>query len=268
MSDKPTTLTASLVRGQETQTLLALQKQGVTSEDYAAIGTNAALCDDVYAAILKHRLFTSPEDQITKLLEINEHVWKDPSVTEVAIRAIGNPPELPVSDEQHLHCIALLYETGDVTKTLERNLLACRYIHEKIVVRIDSSQTHFCQTRIRYRPGARVRNVGFRWAVCELGRRFKGSSVNRAFERMYTEQTMGIGQELPLIAALHPKWVLHMDGNKIPFVAAPDIQMTNNAEGKFEFSPNIRFSRRESRVRHDAEFTCQRDSNFGPGSLR
>jgi hypothetical protein len=266
MFDKPTTLTASLVRGQETQTLLALQKQGVTSDDYAAIGTNAALCADVYAAILKHRLFTSPEDQITRLLEINEHVWKDPSVTEEAIRAIGSPPELPVSDEHHLRCITLLYETGDVAQTFERNWLACQYKNEDKVLRVDYFQIR--QTRIRYRPGVRARKVGFRWAVCELGREFKGRSVNRAFERMFTDQTMGIGQELPLIAALHPKWVLHMDGNKIPFVVAPDIQVTNGAGGKFELALYILFSRRDGTVRLGTEFTCQRDSKFGPGSLR
>jgi len=118
-------LTADLRRGDETQTLLKLQNRGVTTEDFTAIGQNDALLDDIVAAIQKHRLFALPEEQVTRLLVINELLWKDRAITEEAIRQLGNPSDLdcPVSDEQGLYCITLLYETGNPLTTFERNCL-------------------------------------------------------------------------------------------------------------------------------------------------
>ncbi len=77
MTANPSSLTADLRRGDETQVLLKLQQDGVTDKDYAAIAKNDAMRAEIVAAILKHRLFTTPEEQIQTLLRINEAVWKD-----------------------------------------------------------------------------------------------------------------------------------------------------------------------------------------------
>ena len=85
-------LTGSITRGQETEALKALQARKIDAEDFAAIGTNNLLANEVAALILKYRLFTPPAEQIQKILEINEAVWKNLAITAEAVAALGDPP--------------------------------------------------------------------------------------------------------------------------------------------------------------------------------
>jgi len=233
-------LTAGIRRGQETQSYLELQKRSVTVEDFAAIGTDSALADDVFAAILKHRMFTPSAEQIRRILEINEAVWKNLAITEQAIAALGDPPVCPSCDEQHLYCVGLFNETGDAVKTLELNWQACVHVHTpKGTWKWDGLV--FTPQGVRQRKGAKPRPVGLRWQVCELGRRFYRQAVVNVRPQLDQSQIMGMGQELPFLAALHPRWAVSMNGEDKPFVDAPDLEVAPDGRGKFSVAPYLNF---------------------------
>jgi len=91
-------------------------------------GERKLTVEKITKVVKKHDLFTTSEEQIRRLLDINEAVWHDTDITEEAIRELGDPPECPVSDEKGLYCVVLLYETGDVVKTFRRNWEACVHV--------------------------------------------------------------------------------------------------------------------------------------------
>lgn len=269
MSTRPT-LTADLRSGDANQVLRKLQERDVQPDDYAAIAKNPALLDDIVAAILRHRLFTPPEEQVKVLLMINEAVWKDAAITETAIRTLGDPSELdcPASDEQGLYCLTLLNETGDPCATFERNWQALYHAHNGDVGTWKWSGLVFSPEGVKARDGARPRPVGLRWQVCELGRPFMNQSVKEVRPQLDRGQLMGMGQELPAIGAMHPKWAVSMNGETIPFVDAPDLDVAPSAGGRFSDAPYLSFGRGSSRVFLFASRVGGRDPGYGSGSLR
>ncbi|MBI5221880.1 MAG: hypothetical protein HY980_00045 [Candidatus Magasanikbacteria bacterium] len=259
------TLTGGMAIGDLNNTLSHLQGDGVDGDDFAAIGKDGALRADIVAVILRHRLFTSPEVQIRRLLEINEAVWKDAAITPEAIRAIGDPPDCPVSDEHGLYCVCLFSETGDAVRTFARNWEACVHVHgEDGTWKWDGLR--FTSECVRQRVGAIVRPIGLRWQVAELGRQFQKQSV--ANVRPQLGKVMGIGQELPFIAVMHPKWAVSMNGDTIPFVDAPDLEMAPSALGAFSSAPFLGFSRGNRRVFLGADLIGPPFPRFRSGSLR
>ena len=265
------TLTADLRRGDETQGLLKLQQKGVTPDDYAAIAVNETMRADVVAAIQKHRLFSSPEEQVKHLLEINESLWHDPAITAEAIAALGNPPTAPSSDEHHLYAVILLYETGDALTTFQKNWEACVHVHgESRTWKWDSLV--MTPKGVRPREKVKPRRPGLRWAVAELGRAYQGITVRDARVAQSAEESAGMGQELPLIAALHPRWATSLNGKTIPFVDAPDLEIAPDGEGKFYCAPCLHFDRDRGlglgRVGLGACNVGNPNRGFGSGSLQ
>jgi len=258
------TLTEGLPNGKGQQVLRKLQTREVDVDDYCAIGTNDALLDDIVAAIFKHRLFALPAEQIKRLLEINEALWKDPAVTESAIRELGDPPNCPVSDENGLYCVCLFSETGNAVQTFERNWQACVHVHGQ-----DGTWKWdgvlFTPKGVKQRDGAITRRPGLRWQVAELGRQFKGKSVGNVRPQL---NVMGLGQELPFVAALHPKWAVSMNGNDIPYVDAPDLDVAPYAGGRFSSAPYLDFDRDNRQVDLDANGIDRSNSNYGSGVLQ
>ena len=55
-------------------------------------------------------------------------------------------------------------------------------------------------------------------------------------------QIMGMGQELPLVAALHREWAKAMNGRDVPFVDAPDLEVTPFGWGEFSGAPGLGFN--------------------------
>ncbi|GEM_PF-3287098 len=177
-------------------------------------------------------IFTSPSVQPNHLLEINEAVWKDRTITEEAIRELGDPPERPATEDDNLSCVTLLSDTGDLIWTLNRNVLACKYMHgvlhtEKV------GGLMLAGKYVRQRESAHVRRKGLRWTVCELGLKFRQRRAISVAPRLDRQKLTGMGQELPLIAAMHPTWAEHMEGNLIPFVSAPDLEVSLLGQGGF-----------------------------------
>lgn len=268
MTANPPSLTADLRRGDETQVLMKLQQDGVTHEDYAAIAQNDAMRREIVAAVLKYRLFATPEEQIVTILRVNEAIWKDRSVTEKAIRKLGDPPVCPPSDERHLYCVFLPRETGDPVLTLKDNVKALRFVHgEDKFWQWDGIV--FTSEGVRLRQGAIVRPKGLRWSIAELGRERQNQKVEDVRPALDLAKRMGMGQELPLIGALHPKWARAMDGDKIPFVDAPDLEVRPNASAAESFSsaPCLRFGRDTGRVGLDARGVASANPYCGSGVL-
>ncbi len=262
-----TSLTADLRRGDETQVLMKLQEDGIGPDDFTALKDNGVMRAEVVAAILRHRLFTSPEDQIRRMLEVNERVWKDGSITEVAIRAAGNPPACPASDEYGLHCVTLVSETGNALRTFERNWAACVAIHtEQGTWKWDGLA--FMPKGVKQRDAAKPRPVGLRWVIAELGRAHKGTCVRDARSALDKAGVMGMGQELPGIAFMHPRWATTMNGGSIPFVDAPDLEVAPNGQGGFACAPYLYFDRGDGTVGLGAGRGDDPNSNYGSGSLQ
>ncbi|MFA5128955.1 MAG: hypothetical protein WC445_03220 [Patescibacteria group bacterium] len=261
------TLTADLRRGDETQVLLKLQQDGVTPDDYAAIAANEAMRADIVAAIQKYRLFTPPEEQVKILLRLNGLLWCDPAITAEAIAALGAPPTAPDSGKNVLYAVVLLYETGDALTTFQRNWEACVAIHgEERTWKWDGLV--MTPKGVRPREKAKPRPAGLRWAVAELGRAYQDIAVRDARVVQGSTELMGMGQELPLIAALHPRWATSMNGKTIPFVDALDLEVAPDGEGEFGYAPCLNFDRDYGKVHLNADDVDNSLRNFGSGSLQ
>ena len=268
MTTNQSTLTGQgLPVGDLLATLRLLQSDGMTPEDFKAIAQNGKMRSDIMAAVFRHRLFTPPEEQIKKLLEINEAVWKDKAITEAAIRGLGNPPECPISDETGLYCVGLFYETGDAVKTFQNNWDACVHVFGKMGT-WKWGGVIFTPKGVRQRHGAKVRSKGLRWAVLELGRKFQRQSVEKVRPQLDADSIMGMGQELPLVAALHPHWAKAMNGNDIPFVDAPDLDISPHAYGDFCRVPYLYFDAGSGEVYLSSSRVGNAHLRYGSGWFR
>ena len=188
-------------------------------------------------------IFTSSREQIRLMLEINEAVWKDLAIPEQAIRELGDPPERPATEDDNLSCVTLLSDTGDLLETLARNVLACKYMHG-VMHTEKTGDLMLAGKYVRQRKGAQVRRKGLRWAVCELGRKFRDQRAIYVTRKLARQNLIGMGQELPLIAAMHPHWAEAMEGNLLPFVSAPDLEV-NLLGRQVEFTNTLCVSRSE-----------------------
>jgi len=259
-------LTSDLL-GTQNETLRSLQERGWDTEDYKAIGTNTDLADELTQVMLRFRLFTPPKAQIQRLLGINEAVWKDTAITPEAISAIGDPPDCPPWDENGLFCVCLFSETGDALKTFARNWDACVHVHgQDGTSKLDGLL--LTPEGVRQRVCAITRPIGLRWQVAELGRQFKTQSVANVRPQLDKAPKMGMGQEFPLLAAMHPKWAVSMNGDTVPFVDAPDLEVALGAVGEFSNAPYLGFSRDRRQVYLHARHIGYPNPYFGPGSLR
>lgn len=112
------------------------------------------------------------------------------------------------------------------------------------------------------------RQKGLRWAVAELGRTFQNRKVMDVRKELDADSVMGIGEELPLIVAMQPRWVISMDGGKIPFVDALDIEVRPEADGEFGYAPYFYFGQVSGQVNLRAEDVGDRSPSYGAGFLR
>lgn len=277
-------LTSVLPFGDLVQSLRKLQEDGVSPAEFAAIGKDPAVCATVVEvlkrkvvvsvkktvatiAVKANTLFATPEEQIERILAINEAVWKDSAITAEAIRALGDPPECLESDKNGLYCVALVYDTGSVPKTFKRNWEACVHIHTPQGV-WQWNEFLFTPQGVRQRTNALPRPTGLRWVVAELGRQHKGKRVCEARTMLDEVKCMGMGAELPLIAALHPEWAKAMNGDDIPFVDAPDLEVAPGGQGEFDHAPFLYFYRDGRQVYLYAHEVGYPDSRYGSGSLQ
>jgi|GEM_PF-1297007 len=249
-------------KAREISVLLALQERGVTPNAFYAIGNNHQLAKDVVAAIAKHRIFSSPEDQIIQLLQINDVIWHDPAITEESIAALGKPPVPNKSDAKGLYCVTLLHSTGDVAKDLLRSWAACGYVHGMAGIWSYGPINRIAQ-HVRQRAGAKTRPTGLRWQVCELGRTFLGKSI----KTVHPKKQMWFGYEAIQIATMHPKWAKAMNGKDIPFVSLFDLESNIIADADWGETPCLYFDARDENVSlhfHSDDFT---PDGHGPGIL-
>jgi hypothetical protein len=223
--------------------------------------------EPVVSAVPSPSLFSTPEEQIETLLRIARDVWKDTSITESAIRALGNPPECPASDANGLYTVVLLSETGDAIETFRRNWDACVHIHKpEGTWKWDGLL--FTPKGVRVRKGAKPAPIGLRWAIAELGRAFKGHKVRDVRRELDASGRMGMGQELLLIGALHSNWAKATNGDDTPFVDAPDLEVAPCARGGFIGAPCLSFNRGNRRVDLGAKRVGDSLSLYGSGSLQ
>lgn len=238
------TLTEGLPNGKGQQVLRELQSRGIDVGDYCAISTDEALAKDIAAVFFKHRLFTKPEAQIKRLLWLNENVWKSPLITKDLLRELGEPPVCPSSNADSLFCICLFFEFGNALTTFSRNWDACEFVFGTETTR-KQVRMRFCEVGVRFRKKAIPRPVGLRWQIVELGRKYCGQTPESVRAELDRSKVMGIGQELPLIAAMHPKWAQYMHDcsraeiGRLPGIIATDLVISDTS-GKFNDVPILR----------------------------
>ncbi len=243
-----------------------LQEIGLKPEDLVVRPGDEGMLWAVASVLLRSRRFTSPEKQAELLLALNEVVWQDAAITKEAAVKAGDPPQCSAPNDNGLYCVTLVYDTGDALQTLERNWAACVQVH-------GVSRTwkwdgfHFTPQGVRARKGALARPKGFRWVVAELGRQFLGKRVQDTRLILDRKKAMGMGQELPLLAAIHRPWALCMDGQEVPFVDAPDLEVAY-AGGAFHYAPCLAFYRGLRQVRLDAKRVADDNPSCGSGSLQ
>lgn len=265
----PTLKAISISQQDELQRQIVLgfenQGEGLTLKQLQAFLEHRNPFEEI-VAVHQSALFATPEEQIQTILRINKEVWKNPAITAKAIKALGNPPKCPPSDENHLYCVCLFFETGSPVKTFKLNWQACIYVHgKKGTWKWDGLV--FSPKGVRQRIGAKPRPIGLCWRVCELGRQFKGQSVKKVRSQLDQVQIMGIGQELSFVAALHPKWVMSMNGENMPFVDAPDLEVVPCGRGVFCGAPYLGFGADSRQVDLYARDVGDRHGRFGSGSL-
>lgn len=227
MTTSPT-LTSGLGNGPAQQVLRMLQEEGVGIEDYAAIGKDSALRADVVDAIFKRRLFSSPEEQIQRMLDINANVWHDPAITPETIAMLGDPPQCLSASDYSLTCGLLNYETGCAMDTFERNCAAMVYVHREKNTRIENGHLGRCADRVYLIPydKAKPRKKGLCWIKCELGRTHFGKTYMNGLSDIHQAGRTGLGQELPLVAAMHPRWARVINcSREFPCVGAPEVRV-------------------------------------------
>ncbi len=224
-----------------------LEAAGMSLADYRAMSRDPALKAAMVEVLQQHRLFATPEEQVESLLEINERVWKNPLITPEAIRKAGDPPACPVSNSEGLFSVSLLVAAETVRETFDLGWSALEFIHGRIQV----SRTRNLErdrAGITVRPGARRRRVGIGWAVNELGRMWHRRTIAEVQECLDEGHLVGVGAELPLIAAQHPRWARSLNGTTLPHLAAPDLLVTGATQGQQEVL-GLRFNRGANQVR-------------------
>lgn len=209
-----------------------LAGHGVTPEDIAALGSDEKLSRGVADYLKAQRMFSTPAEQVEAFLKINEQVWKDKSINPTAIRRLGGLPDCPVADAKSLPCPVLVYQTGNWMQTLKRNFAACCFVHGADKVRVGEEIVLSFQG-VRLRPGARPRQRGLQWVIVDLGRKFQNLSASAAQVEISLLGCMDLGLELPLIAALHPRWATLINGKALPALCASDLEIAPNGRGDF-----------------------------------
>ncbi len=269
---KTASLTGDIPLGKLYQMLLRLQGHGITIEQLTAIGNERDLALQVSDVLKFKGMFTSPLDQRETFLRLNREVWHDPLITREAIDALGEVPDCPiVSTGCYLFCLTLVFETGSTSETFRRNWQACQHIHDGNILfgrhqatsRLD--WLHFGASQVRPSFNARARKGGFRWIVCELGRLYQNHSAVEVRAELLAKKRWGVGSELPLIAALHPKWVQAMDGENVPFLAAPDLVFKSGEGDTVELVPELWV--RDGRLVLDGSVPESERGDCGAGSF-
>jgi hypothetical protein len=222
--------------------LRQLQNEGITAQEYAAIGKYRWLLSNVKQAILSCGAFlTPPEEQIKRLLRINRAIWKNPEITKEAIEQIRVTDMKEFrSHSDELMAQTLVYETGDPMQTLINNLAAMEFVYGLTREAWPQDLTSYGLTGSSFgvwsRKGAKPRPKGLHWILTELGRshgpgyQSKTARLDNLFGKANpakTDQGFGIGQELPALIAMHPGWVQKVRRREVPGLFAPDIELNH-----------------------------------------
>jgi len=109
-----------------------------------------------------------------------------------------------------------------------RGWQACEFVHAQKPIALGP---HFRDTDhqprwlMGLRPGAMPRPVGLRWVVTEMGAQFNERPALWELNEMTRDQRVGIGPELTMLAAMHPRWATTLKQNQFPFLYVTDMQL-------------------------------------------
>ena len=221
--------------------LRPLKNRGITAEQLLAFNNaNAALVDRLAVFINFQTLFSSPEEQIKRMLIINSELWHYLDITKGHIHRLGRPPDFPPPTEKTLSCVTLMYNSGDQVETFRRNWGAYWYMtfHKR------APRAPFWFKEKNLEP-LRVdgkepmpRPKGLFWAIVEFGRRYNKLSPREAIGQVNDinplleadNEVMLVGPELTLIPAMHPKWAAIAGNKKLdyhcPGLSAPGMRVS------------------------------------------
>jgi len=221
-----------------------LAEAGLTAEMAEEVRKNPALAEAIVKALKSkstftfvHGLFVKPEAQIKKVREWNgRFVWGLPE--EAFVAAEKSVPEWPETQLVAVVLVPYLYDKTDdnesVTSGLERTfheLWKCAMSRQKTSWRWDGYRKAG-PDRLRLLKGIEHK-FGLRWEVIDLGslRNKKPCDVRSA------ESSPHAG--ILAAAALHPRWVKSMDGDKVPFVWMPGYEVSVPGMEPWKATPRL-----------------------------
>jgi len=242
-SEEEGRLTADLRRGDESCFWGLLQQGGVQVDDVLRVkehdGDNEML-EGILEVFRHHCLFIPPHEQWRFYERLNEAVWQDPCLSKEAVwNKAGGPvwgdesppgqriklPQVPMIHESGIYCATLVFDFADPRKTLDYYLRACEHVFADA---FKLSSEHFVvedkiadDAKFVFASGREPKATDpdqprFRWLVTELGRSSRGGEC-------LVKPTNGVGLELLLIAAMHPRWAVSLGQDITPWPAAASV---------------------------------------------
>jgi len=203
--------------------------------------------DEFPALRLIHGVFTSPEQQLTRIREWNrEFGW---GISDEAFAEAEK--SVPVWPEEKLVAVVLVpyladkkVEDDTVTTGLERTFheLWMRAKAEQDANWRWDGYDKAGSDRLRLHKGIEHK-VGLRWEVIDLG-------CNRNKKPMDVRNSKSSPSAgILAAAALHPQWVKSMDGDKVPYVSIPGYEVNVSDESPWHYVPGLYFNRDGRRIR-------------------
>jgi hypothetical protein len=216
-----------------------LSTLGLSREQYIALGDKDEVLRQSVAGMIRWMtLFSSPEEQITRILKLNDNVWHDPDINREEIKKIGPPPFCPApiftEKEMRFYCLFLFYEfkykgkgqtKTDPIKTFWRYWDAMGYVFGDNILafgddRYDNDKGEIVRDKKRrlltFAEGSMDnRDSGLSWRLVEFYRfieaRDPGEARKQVFEISHDLCPRGLGHEILAIPVMHPKWMVEAD---------------------------------------------------------
>ncbi len=224
--------------GEEMNVLRQLNSTGVSREQFVAIGNDENLRQVLAGTTRWMTLFSSPEKQIERMLDLNKSVWHDPGITKEKIERIGPPPFCPApiytKKEKRFYCLFLFYEfsyeskSGKNTnpiKTFWRYWEAMKYVFgEENLAFADDYWEEETKKMVRPKKKRTISFVegsidrheaGFSWRLVELYRFIEIREAREARKKVFEISRdlcpRGLGHEILALPLMHPNWMLEAD---------------------------------------------------------
>jgi len=192
-------------------------------------------------------MFLSPELQIEKVKELNNsYGW---GFTDEDFESLGNPPTWP--EDGIIPVVYLEFFPKDTPE--ETFKVLWQVIRSSYKESWCLDQIHPSSDRLRLYPGV-LYEKGLRWRIVDVGSN-QGWSTDDVRREGNPDKLAHLG--LMCLAKLCPDWVVSMDGNEVPNVILPGIQISIPGHTPWAHVPYIGYVFNSRRIRLSANYSTE-----------